>query len=126
MGDDGPCEAAYGGVMGEKTEDEHGRSLANFGPLTRMNMQRRNHPKHAEKLSMPWDEHRVHFLVASELSFSELREKLRAIPWPEGWVFNDTSVSSHIAKKLVIFDVTAPVITVADGAYIRALLNLLK
>lgn len=112
--------------MAEDPEDEYGRSLKNLGPLTRMHMSRRASPKHAEKLSMPWDEHRVHFLVDSALTYSMLRDKLNAVQWPEGWVFCDTSVSNHITKKLIIFDVTAPVITLADGAQVRALINLLK
>lgn len=112
--------------MGEETEDEEGRSLANFGPLTRMNMQRRGSAKHADTMSQPWDLLTARYEIQSNKHPNDLEPTLRLTVWPAGWFFNSLSTGVVPPIKMnVWFHIRGPV-TLADGAQIRAILNLLK
>lgn len=113
--------------MGMETEDEDGRPLENLGPLTRINMQRRAHPKHVTTTALPWDEHRIHFNAQITGNADDLREKLRTAKFPIGWSFCDVVVESYGGRRVkIIFDIERAAITLSEGAQIRAIINLLK
>jgi hypothetical protein len=104
-----------------------------FGPLTKMNMERRASREHADTVAQPWDALRVHFkFFLSPGNRAEMvRAKLVELDLPEGWRFRDVTIGKEISPEqgtgwVAIFEILGATVRASDGAHVRAMLNLIK
>jgi hypothetical protein len=95
-----------------------------LGPVTRMNMERRQSEKHQLAQSQPWDSVTIRMVIESQLKVQEFGDRIHDIKLPSGWFYGSTEPYLN-GKFVVAFVVNGP-ITFADGAQVRAILNLIK
>jgi|HubBroStandDraft_1064217.scaffolds.fasta_scaffold1291364_1 hypothetical protein len=97
-----------------------------FGPITQINAARR--AREEQKLSCPWNCLRVGFNITTKKSRHEFLVNLEDIQsrLPEGWHYQE----SHVAIKDMTMDRVEFLVTgmprFADGAAVRALLNMIQ
>lgn len=109
-------------------DEDYPDPAVGLGPLTKMNMERRAAPKHADSMAQPWESAEVAFHIQTEklLNYGDCSELIIQLPkyWHLKSIGDCTSSLSKI-NRILTFGVRGSV-TFSDGAQVRAYINLLK